>query len=192
MQCVCGRSHLGDVADGMTEFLDGSLPLAGGHAVEDVAPASEAGDFVEVAGVDRHAAEADAGMRGEDFGHGGILVESDDDIARGEDIAHPGGGQGEGVVDEVAFGAGESAFPSALFGKEDYLPVGRSSFGFPPDDGANDDVADACERAQDAAHPVEGKCCVLLDMGAVGDTEILRDHLGNDEDAEGHDGGDQT
>ena len=47
-----------------------AVAVAGGNAVQDVAAAGQAGDFVERFGVDRQATEADGRVLGEDVGGG--------------------------------------------------------------------------------------------------------------------------
>jgi hypothetical protein len=166
--------------------------VPGGNAVEDIAAPGQAGDFVERSRMHGHAAETDGGMLGQDVGRSLIVLQGDNDIARSQDVGDARAREAQGIVDEIALATGEGAFPGAFFGEENDLPVGRTFVGLDPDDGADDEVAEVGERTEDSAHPVQGKSSVLLQGGAVNDSQIFRDNFGEDENSKRHQRGDNA
>ena len=176
----------------MLQVLDFAFSVPGGDAVKDVAAPGQTGDFVEGSRMDGHPAEPNGGVLGKNIGRRLAILKGDNHIARGEDVGNPRAGKAQRVMDEVALAPGKGAFTGALFGEENDFAVGGTIVRFAPDDGADNKVAEVGQWTEQAAHPIERVGGVLLQVGAINDTEVFRNDLRNNQNAEGHHGGDQA
>ena len=119
LQGVGDGGGFGDKIGFAHQLFDQNLVLVVGLGLEQVPPADEADDVVEILAVDRHAAEGEGGIFLEDLGHGGVPAQGGDHGAGRHDRAHPDVIEREGVGDDVRFAPGEDSVLRAALGEKE-------------------------------------------------------------------------
>ena len=139
--------------------------------------------------VDRNAREGAFGMFGHVVRNRHIRREGKDDGSRGGSVLGHGVAQAEEVLHDASFGGFDGAFFFANIGHRDEFGTAEGTFLFTLRDATGDFIGHPDERGHVAGELGEHEAGDRCDLLPVHGSEGFRDDLGEDENEEGEEGG---